>query len=294
MMNKLKIAITTDTNSGMLPHEADDKGLFVLPMPFIVDDTVLLESIDLSRDEFYEKLKGNARITTSQPSTEEVTDFWRELLKNYDAIVHIPTSTLLSNSCATAQNLAKEEEFAGKVFVVDNKRMSFSLKSSAYDGVTLRDQGKSPEEIQAILEETAQDYVAYFSLTSMEYLKRGGRISPTVAAIGSMLKLRPVLSLKGGKLEKFSTPRTLIKAKEVMKEAIKNELATTFKTFVDNGEMRLCLIYSDNIDDAEAFKQEIEKDFPNIPVEYFDPMSLSIACHVGPGTLALGCYRVLK
>jgi DegV family protein with EDD domain len=237
-----KIAITTDTNSGMLPHEADEIGLFVLPMPFVINGEPKLDGIDLTREEFYKHLKGSSTITTSQPSVVEVSEFWREILKDYDEIVHIPTSSHLSAACSTAQNLAKDDEFAGKVFVVDNGKISIPLKRSAYDAVALREKNLSSQEIVDELMARKDDHSLYFSLESMEYLKRGGRISPAVAAIGSMLKLRPVLRVNQGKLEKFSTPRTIQKAKDVMKEAVKKDIAEKFNG-VPNDELRLYIVY---------------------------------------------------
>ncbi len=289
-----RIAITTDTNSGMIPHEMDEQGIFVLPMPFVIDGTSLLESVELSRDNFYDKLISDANISTSQPSVTEVSEFWLDILKNYDEIVHIPTSSVLSNSCSTAMAIAKQEEFAGKVFVVDNRRISIALKSSVLDAAKLREQGKSSEEIKAYLENTASDYSIYLSIENMKYLKKGGRVSPAVAAIGSMLKLRPVLHLGGDKLEKFAIPRTLLKAKETIINAVNKDLTTNFKDALANGEMKLCIAYANNPDDAKTFQAEVEKRFPNVSVLCNDPISLSIACHTGPATIALSCIRVVK
>lgn len=285
-----KIAITTDTNSGMIPHEYDAQGIFVLPMPFIIDDVCLLESVELSRDDFYQKLMSGSAVSTSQPSIGDVTDFWTEILKEYDEIIHIPTSSLLSNSFATAK--VQAEAFDGKIHMVDNKRISLPLKSSVFDAARLRDKGMSAEEIVEILTAQAADYCVYFSLETMEYLKKGGRISPAVAAIGSILKLRPVLRLQGEGLEKFATPRSLLKAKAMMVDAIKEVLSTTFKEYVDKGEMRLGIIHAENESEAKIFEEEIKKAFPNIPILSCDTMSLSIACHTGPGTLAICCIRV--
>ena len=290
-MNK-KIAITTDTNSGMLPNQTELDGVFVLPMPFIIDEVCQLESVDLSREEFYQKLKSNSNVSTSQPSVGDLTDFWNKLLKEYDEIVHVPTSSHLSASCSTAQALAKD--FDGKVVVVDNHKISVPLKSSVYDAVKLRDSGKTSAEIKEYLEKQSNDYSVYFSLESMKYLKKGGRISPAAAAIGGILKLRPVLYLGGEKLVKFALPRTLVKAKEAMKSAIVKDLTTKFKEYTDNGEMRLCIIHVDNASEAAAFAEEMQKLCPNVPFLWTDEMSLSIACHTGPGTLAVGCIRVIK
>ena len=290
-MNK-KIAVTTDTNSGMLPTQKELDGVFVLPMPFIIDDICQLESVDLSREEFYQKLKSNSNVSTSQPSVSDLSEFWENILKDYDEIVHIPTSSHLSASCSTAQALAKD--FNGKVFVVDNHKISVSLKSSVYDAVKLRDAGKTSEEMKEILEKMDCDYSIYFSLENMKYLKKGGRISPAAAAIGGILKLRPVLYVGGEKLVKFALPRTLAKAKEAMKNAIIKDLTTKFKSYVDNGEMALCVIHADNASEATLFEEEMKKLFPNMPFLWTDEMSLSVACHTGPSTLAVGCIRIVK
>ncbi len=287
-----KIAITTDTNSGMIPGGYNDIGVFVLPMPFIIDDECLLEGVELSSADFYEKLIGGSTVSTSQPSVTDVTEFWTEILKEYDEIIHIPTSSLLSNSFATAQAQAKN--FDGKIHMVDNKRISLPLKSSVFDAVRLRDKGKGAEEIVQALMEQASDYFVYFSLENMEYLKKGGRISPAVAAIGSILKLRPILRLKGEGLEKFATPRSQLKAKSIMVDAVKADLVENYKGALEKGEMRLGIVYAENKEEAEHFQEEIQNLFPNIPFLSNDPMSLSIACHTGPATLAICCIRVME
>ena len=287
-----KIAITTDTNSGMIPYAMDADGVFVLPMPFIIDGEVHLEYVDLSAETFYEKLCSDANISTSQPSVTEVTEFWTKILQEYDEIVHIPTSAELSASLATATALAKD--FAGKVFVVDNHRISVSLKTSVYDAITLRNQGKSAREIKDVLEQTCYDYSLYFSLESMKYLKKGGRISPAAAAIGGILKLRPVLLLNGGQLGKFALPRTLAKAKETMINAVLDDLNGKFKEFFDKGEMKLCIAHANNPQDAELLKAEVQKRIPNLEIVFTDAISLSIACHTGPGALVLACMHVVK
>lgn len=290
-MDAKRIAITTDTNSGMFPGEMKEQGVFVLPMPFIIDGVSMLESVELSRDYFYEKLKSDSNISTSQPSTAEVSDFWTGILKDYDEIVHIPTSSLLSNSCATAQALAKD--FNGKVRVVDNLRISAPLKTSVFDAVKLRDEGKDTEEIAKILEDSACEYSVYVSTESIHYLKKGGRISAAAAAIGSILKLRPVLHLFAGKLEKHATPRTEQKSIEIMLNAIQSDLTERFKEFTDKGEMRIEVVYGEDKNATLPLLEEIQKRFPNIPVILNDPMSLSVACHTGPGSMAICCTRAL-
>ena len=293
-MSLKKIAITTDTNSGMFPHEHDDIGLFVLPMPFIIDGADYLESVNLSRSDFYEKLVSNADITTSQPSPSDVEDFWREILKEYDEIVHVPTSSLLSNSFSTAKALAESEEFAGKIYMVDNHRISIALKASAFDAVALRDKGMSAAEIAKTLEEQSKDYSIYFSLDTMKYLKKGGRISPVAAMIGSILKLRPILTLQGGAIEKFQIAKSINQAKEMMKKAIKADLTGKFSEFYKNGEMCLAVIYGENPAESDSYVEDVKAAFPDLQVRYFDPISLSVACHTGPKVYALACMRIVK
>lgn len=291
-MDMKKIAITTDTNSGMIPHEQDDKGIFVLPMPFVVDGESLLDRVDLSLDDFYAKLIGGSKVSTSQPSAADVSEFWTEILKEYDEIVHIPTSSFLSAACSTAQALSAE--FGGKVRVVDNHAISVALRASVINAATLRDKGLSTEEIATALEQANNDYSIYFSLQGMEYLKRGGRISAAAAAIGSILKLRPVLHLNDGKLEKFATPRTAVKAKEIMKAALADDLKNRFKEYYEKGEMCLVFAHAHNPEEVEEFKAEITKLYPNLTVLLSDEISLSVACHTGPGTLGIGCVRLVK
>lgn len=289
-----KIAITTDTNSGMLPNEHNELGIFVLPMPFVIDGADFLESVTLSRTDFYEKLVSNADIKTAQPSPMDVADFWNEILKEYDEIVHIPTSSLLSNAFSTAKALSESEEFKGKIYMVDNHRISIALKSSAFDAAALRDQGKSAAEIVEIIESSSKDYCIYFSLDTMKYLKKGGRISPAAAMIGSILKLRPILTLQGDAIEKYQIAKSINQAKELMKKAIKNDLATKFKEYYEKGEMRLAVIYGENPEESESYVADVKAAFPDLEVIYFDPLSLSVACHTGPKVYALSCMRVLR
>ena len=287
-----KIAIVTDTNSGMLPGQTDEQGIFVIPMPFVLEGEDLKEYINITREEFFSRFNEQSTITTSQPSIGDVTELWDNLLERYDAVIHMPTSSGMSNSFSTAQSLAKDYE--GKVFLVDNKRLSAPLKESAYTAAFLRDQGKSAQEIQAILESMANDYSLYFSLTTMQYLKKSGRISPAAAAVGSILKLRPVLHMESAKLSKFSLPKNIAKAKEIMKDAIAKDLATKFKSYVENGEMVISVMYANCKEEAEKFAVEIQEKFPNIPFHGCEPISMSVSTHTGPDTLAVACTRILK
>jgi DegV family protein with EDD domain len=291
----LKIAITTDTNSGMLPGETDDKGVFVLPMPFTLDGKDYLEIVDISHEQFWEYFNEKSTVSTSQPSVGNLSDFWSNILKEYDEIVHIPTSSGLSNSFFTAETQAKE--FNGKVKVVDSKRISIVLRELVYNAAALRDQGKTSDEIIAYVEETRDDYSVYFSLKTMEYLKRGGRVSPAAAAIGSILKIKPILRMRDGKLEKSAAVPER-KATDTMKKSIANDLAGKFKEYVDKGEMSISCAYTNNIEEAQELlndlKAYLEKDFPLLQYRFNDPISISVACHTGPGTYGFSCCRIIK
>ena len=290
-----KIAITTDTNSGMVPGDMDDKGVFILPMPFTLDSVDYREIVDISHETFWEKFNENSVVSTSQPSIGNLSDFWTEILKNYDEIVHIPTSSGLSNSFFTAENLAKE--FDGKIKVVDSKRISIVLRELVLNAANYRDQNKTSDEIVAYVEETRDDYSMYFSLKTMEYLKRGGRVSPAAAAIGSILKIKPILRMRDGKLEKSSVVPER-KAAETLKKDIFNDLSNKFKELAANGEIAISCAYTNNPDEAiarfEELKEFLKKDFPNVQYHFLNSTSISVACHTGPGTYGFSCSRIVK
>ncbi len=287
-----KIGIVTDSNSGITQAEAEKLGISVLPMPFLIDGEQHFEDIDLSQAEFYEHLKGEAQVSTSQPSPEAVKELWDSLLGKYDELVHIPMSSGLSESCHTAMGLAKE--YGGKVHVVDNQRISITQRQSVEDALTLAGQGKSGEEIARILTETKFDSSIYISLDTLKYLKKGGRLTPAAALIGTILKIKPVLQIQGEKLDAFKKVSTLKKAKSVMIDAIKNDLKTRFKELVQRGEMMIAVAHTANYEEAERFKQELSDCFPAVPLKYVDPLSLSVSCHIGPGALAVACARVIR
>ena len=273
----------------------DDKGVFVLPMPFTLNGQDYLEIVDISHETFWEQFNEHSTVSTSQPSIGNLTDFWTEILNNYDEIVHIPTSSSLSNSFFTAQNLAKE--FNGKVKVVDSKRISIILHELVVNAANFRDQGKTSDEIVAFVEETREEYSLYFSLKTLEYLKRGGRVSPAAAAIGSILKIKPILKMRDGKLEK-STAVPERKATETMKKSIANDLMTKFKEFADKGEIAISCTYTNNPDEARAHMEDLkaflQNDFPNIEYHFEDPISISVACHTGPGAYGFSCSKIVK
>lgn len=289
-MPNQKIAIVTDSNSGLLPKDAPSD-VFVLPMPFLINGEPYLENINLTQSEFYQLLDYQAAVSTSQPSIGDITDLWTELLSKYDAIVHIPMSSGLSQSCATASNLAKE--FDGKVFVVDNHRISVSLKHSILDAVTLREQGKSAAEIKEYLENTAFDGSIYIAVDTMKYLKKGGRVTPAAAMIGTILKLKPILQIHGDKLDKYALPRNMQKAKELIKDALRTDIENTYAQYAANGELELSVAYTKNEELGIQFIDELQKAFPQLPVRFCDPLSLSVSCHIGPGALGVAITRVI-
>ena len=283
-----KIAIVTDSNSGITQEEGRRLGVSVIPMPFFINEKMYLEGITLSQDEFYQWLKSDASISTSQPSPGETMGLWDNLLKEYDEIVQIPMSSGLSATCATAMGLAQEYE--GRVHVVDNQRISVTQRQSVVDAIALRDAGKSGAEIKKILEEEKFNSSIYITLETLKYLKKGGRITPAAAAIGTVLNLKPVLQLQGEKLDAYSKTRGKKQAKRVMLKAMQNDWENRFAEYVKRGEMCLQSAYTGNQEEAEEFKKEIAEVFPGIEIVQ-NPLSLSVACHIGHGAIAVACSR---
>ena len=277
-----KVAILTDSNSGITQAQAKDYGVFVIPMPFYIDGQLYYEDIDLTQEQFYEKLTQGGEITTSMPITGNLMDTWDKLLKDYDEIVYIPMSSGLSSSCATAKMLA--EDYDGKVVVVDNQRISVTQKLSALEAKKLADLGKSAQEICDALMEIKSLSTIYITVDTLEYLKKGGRLTPAVAAIGSLLKIKPVLSIYGEKLDKYSMARTVKAAKQTMIEALKKDMQNVLHT--DNlDDVVISIAHTQNQEAAEKFKEELEAEFPGKEI-WIDPLSLSVSCHIGPGALA--------
>ena len=281
------IAIVTDSNCGMSPAQAKDLGIYMLPMPFFIDDKEYLEDIDMNQSEFFQHLEQNpgCRVSTSQPTPESVTTLWDKLLKDYDEIVHIPMSSGLSSSMQTARTLA--ENYDGRVRVVNNQRISGTLRYSAIEAVQQAKNGLSADEIGTWLEETRFDSSIYITVASRKYLKQGGRTTPAAAAIGTMLRLKPVLQIQGEKLDAFSKARTMTQAKNTMTKAIKDDIADRF-----GEKINLDVIHSHNLEAAEEFRKEVLTTFPNIGEVNIFPLSLSVSCHIGPGSLALTCSKV--
>ena len=285
-----KVAVVTDSNSGISQELADKMGISVLPMPFTIDGKEYFEGISLTQEEFYEYLKKDADIATSQPSPESVLNLWKELLKEYDEVLHIPMSSGLSGSCQTAIALA--DDFDGRVQVVNNHRISITQRRAVEDAVRLAEEGKSAREIRAILEETKLESSIYITVATLKYLKKGGRITPAVAAIGTMLRLKPVLTIQGERLDSFSKARTMRQARQTMIDAIKNDIEKRFGGLGARG-VYLDIAHTNNYEEAEDFKAEVEAAFPGYQVGFVDALSLSVSCHIGDGALALAATKIL-
>ena len=277
-----RVAVVSDSNSGITQAQAAELGVTILPMPFFVGEQTYFEDINLTQDEFYQMLSEKADISTSMPAVGDVVDTWNRLLKEYDEVVHIPMSSGLSGSCETAMMLA--QDYDGKVQVVNNQRISVTQRQSVLDAMALAEQGKGAAEIKEILERDKFESSIYIMLDTLYYLKKGGRITPAAAALGTLLKLKPVLQIQGEKLDAFAKARTAKQGKSIMIEAMKNDFANRFN---DPTGKHMCLemAYTNNLEDAEAFKPEMEI--------HMDPLSLSISCHIGPGSLAVACSRKL-
>ncbi len=287
-----RVAIVTDSNSGISQVEAENRGIHVVPMPFIINDVTYYEDISLTREQFYKRLIGNDDISTTQPSPEFVMNLWHNIFEEgYDEIVHIPMSSGLSGSCSTAMALSQEDAFEGKVFVVDNQRISVTQRQSALDAKEMADAGMSAKEICDKLMEVKMESSIYIMVDTLKYLKKGGRVTPAAAALGTILKLKPVLQIQGEKLDAFAKARTLNQAKSIMIKAIKSDIETRFGGDINN--MWIEIAHTENIEEAENFKAEIIKEWPEYPAEkiYIDHLSLSVACHIGPGSLAIACSK---
>lgn len=283
-----KIAIVTDSNSGITQEQGRDMGISVIPMPFYINEKMYLEGITLSQEEFYDRLTKDEPISTSQPSPAEICGLWDTLLREYDEVVHIPMSSGLSASCATAMGLA--QDYDGRVQVVDNQRISVTQRQSVLDALSLRDAGKSAAGIREVLEAEKKESSIYITLETLKYLKKGGRITPAAAAIGTVLNLKPVLQIQGEKLDAYSKVRGKKQAKRVMLKAMQDDMQKRFNGYVEKGEMCLQAAYTGNPEEAAEFLKEIEEMFPGFDV-HMDPLSLSVACHIGQGALAVACSK---
>ena len=285
-----KIAVVTDSNSGITQKQAQEIGISVVPMPFDIDGKTYYEDISLTQEEFYVKLESDANISTAQPVPDSFMNLWRELLRDHDSIIYIPMSSGLSGSCQTAMMFASEEEFEGRVFVIDNQRISVTQRQATLDAKEMADSGMEAEAIAKYLMDTKFESSIYIMVDTLKYLKKGGRITPAAAALGTILKLKPVLQIQGEKLDAFAKARTVNQAKNIMINAMKSDVEKRFGGDVNN--IYLEIAHTNNLAEAENFKEEVLKAFPEYTGEvYIDHLSLSVSCHIGAGSLALACAK---
>lgn len=282
-----QIAVVTDSNSGITQTQAQDMGLHVLPMPFMINNEIFYEDITLTQKEFYERLAEGADVITSQPAPDSVLKLWDSLLADHDEIVHIPMSSGLSGSCQSAVMLA--QDYGGRVQVVNNQRISVTQRQSALDALELVRRGMDAAQIKDFLEKDKFNSSIYIMLDTLYYLKKGGRITPAAAALGTILKLKPVLQIQGDKLDAFAKARTASQGKSIMINAIRSDMEKRFGG-ADKDNIWLEIAYSYDRDAAVQLKSEVEEQFPGFDI-HIDPLSLSIACHIGPGSLAVACCR---
>ncbi len=281
------VAIMTDSNSGITREEAEKLGIYVIPMPFIIKGNNYFEGINLTQEQFYDLLAEDEEISTSMPAMGNTMDMFDEILDEYDELVYIPMSSGLSGSTAAATLLA--EDYGDRVHVVDNHRISVTQRQSVLDALELRDKGMPAGEIKDYLEKVKADSSIYIMVDTMYYLKKGGRVTPAAASIATLLKIKPVLSINGEKLDLFGTARTLKSAKSMMIEQMKKDFAEKFGS-PDGKNMHLEIAYTKDFDIAEEFLMEVKEAFPNNEI-VVQPLSLSVSCHIGPGSLALACSK---
>lgn len=286
-----RTAIMADSNCGIMPAEEADYGIHILPMPIIIDRKTYFEGIDITMEGFYQKQTSGSVITTSQPSPGDVTDMWDRLLKTYDEIVFIPMSSGLSNTCQTALLLADDEPYKDRVFVVDNHRISVTQALAVLDAKTLADEGKTAREIKDILEKEAMDATIYIAVDTLEYLKKGGRITSAAAALGTILKIKPVLTIQGGKLDSFAKARGMRSAFRVMLDALASDISSRLSHLREQRQLKIGLANTMMEEEKlEQFKNELQSAFPDLELVYF-PLTMSIGTHVGPGGLGIGAVR---
>ncbi|MGN1167659.1 MAG: DegV family protein [Lachnospiraceae bacterium] len=282
-----KIAVVTDSNSGITQKQAEELGIRVLPMPFFINEKMYFEDITLTQEEFYKKLDEDADISTSQPSPADVMELWDGILKEYDEIIHIPMSSGLSSSCETA--MALSQDYDGKVHVVDNQRISITQRQAVLDAVEMVNKGMSSQEIVDVLMREKLEASIYITVDTLKYLKKGGRVTAAGAALGAVLNIKPVLTIQGEKLDAFAKVRGMKAAKKKMLDAMEKDINERFA----GKEVKLMAAYTCTEEEAETWKKEIEERFPGYDV-HMDPLSLSVSCHIGAGSVAIACTKVVE
>ncbi len=287
-----RTAILTDSNSGITQKEAKELGIRVVPMPFYIDGDLYFEDINLTQEEFYHKLEHDAEITTSMPAPGDVMDLWNEVLKEYDDLVYIPMSSGLSSSCMTAMSLA-EDGYEGKVYVVNNQRISVTQRQSVLDAMMLAEQGYDGAAIKAKLEEVKFDSSIYITVDTLKYLKKGGRITPSAAALGTLLRIKPVLQIQGEKLDSFAKCRTMKHAKTTMLNAVEKDLTERFGMGSCREKAVIAGAYTCGPEEAAEWLSEVQQAYPGHDI-VMQPLSLSIACHIGAGSVAVTVGKPLE
>lgn len=282
-----KVAIATDSNSGITQAEAQALGIRVLPMPFYINEELFFEDVTLTQEAFYRRLAEDADISTSQPSPGDVTDLWDQLLEEYDQVVYIPMSSGLSASCETALMLASD--YRGKVFVADNQRISITQRQSVLDALEMSKAGMDGQAILDVLIRERLESSIYITVDTLKYLKKGGRVTAAGAAIGTVLNIKPVLTIQGAKLDAFAKARGWKAAKKIMLDAMERDIAQRFA----GQEIHLAAAYTCTDEEAQEWKGELEARFPGYELR-MDRLSLSVACHIGAGSMAVGCSRVVR
>ena len=286
-----KVVIAADSNSGITKHTAKKLGVHILPMTFFVNDKQYIEGVDISQKDFYKLISNSkANVATSQPSPSELTDFWRKLLKDYDEVVYIPMSSGLSSSCTTAAMMSKD--FGGRVHVVNNQRISVTQYQSVVDAAAMAERGYSGRHIKEKLEKDKLESSIYIMVNDLKYLKKGGRVTTAGALIANVMNLKPVLQIQGDKLDAYAKCRGIKSAKETMIAAMHRDFDERFKEYVDKNQMSLFYVFSDMPgSEVGQWRKEIEKAFPGFKVRGAE-LSLSIGCHIGPGSLAIACSKI--
>lgn len=282
-----KVAIATDSNSGITQAEAQALGIRVLPMPFYINEELFFEDVTLTQEAFYRRLAEDADISTSQPSPGDVTDLWDQLLEEYDQVVYIPMSSGLSASCETALMLSSD--YRGRVFVVDNQRISITQRQSVLDALEMARAGMDGQAIHDVLVRERLESSIYITVDTLKYLKKGGRVTAAGAAIGTVLNIKPVLTIQGAKLDAFAKARGWKSAKKIMLDAMERDIAQRFA----GQEIHLAAAYTCTDEEAKEWKGELEARFPGYEI-HMDRLSLSVACHIGAGSMAVGCSRVVR
>lgn len=282
-----KVAIATDSNSGITQAEAQTLGIRVLPMPFYINEELFFEDVTLTQEAFYCRLAEDADISTSQPSPGDVTDLWEQLLESHDQVVYIPMSSGLSASCETALMLSSD--YRGRVFVVDNQRISITQRQSVLDALEMARAGMDGQAIHDVLVRERLESSIYITVDTLKYLKKGGRVTAAGAAIGTVLNIKPVLTIQGAKLDAFAKARGWKSAKKIMLDAMERDIAQRFA----GQEIHLAAAYTCTDEEAKEWKGELEARFPGYEI-HMDRLSLSVACHIGAGSMAVGCSRVVR